>query len=518
MTPSDFLTLLGLAAAVWSVVPKRERMFFLLFFPTWQIYLLAFTAIFLVHFLMSFDWLLVNWWPWLEHLTIERGIQASTYAYILALAVIGFAFTRVSVGFFSKSRIGSALEYYRALLDQGHTDVLIHYLVKYHLDDINLLLRKWSHMPKKSAMGIVLRRRTMVDEQYAGLIRNKRSRYALHVYRSIIKDETFVRETANVYPEVFARVISGMETENASDSNFVQLFIEMLFTSKNQKLVEELRILEDGKDSILERSKYIDLPIVGALMTHTKAAAENHIWYPVGKETIRNLKYDEDQKQFLRRSFDYEILDQLWSYKIYIAIVYFDCMVRETIYRDSGYHMWLYMYDRFIGLLIDEIILDHVEYASSTEYPSFSHYLIAKIVHNMTGWIRLAVDQGSEGQTIDVCESMGATIVHISECSKGGLNLDFRCSVLEKIIDMYFELSRHKNRHSAEFAMRHLESMLKNPRHPHWHEPDVSPSFLDILKRTWRNFDKEPYKRTEDNGAIQRFTSEVLIPLGIDRQ
>src|ERR1700680_2561360 len=117
MQPSDFITILGLALAIWAIIPSKERRFILLFFSNIEIGLFI-TALFVIHFSMSFDWIRNNWFPSLSIFTIERGIPSTTWAYIFALTTISYPIIKVSFGYFSPSRLKNLITLYETYLKE----------------------------------------------------------------------------------------------------------------------------------------------------------------------------------------------------------------------------------------------------------------------------------------------------------------------------------------------------------------------------------------------------------------
>lgn len=296
---------------------------------------------------MSFDWLVENWFPFLAVFTGEKGIPSKTWAYIIALIIIFLPTIKASFGYFSPSRLKSTIALYETYLKENEIDLLVGYIMKYHIEDVKKYLQGVSNLPQKESIDIILRRRTDKDKAHEKLVEPKRLRFAFWVYGYIIENENFIRKAANKYPELFAIAISGMEAKESSNKDFVKHYIECLFTTKNQILVQELKIMNDTNSSVVELNENIEIPILYSLFAHTKAAAENYVWYPVGEETIKSIKHDESQKEFLLKKYDDELEAELWNQKVYIAIVYFNYMVRETIYRDSEWHMWLFYFRDF---------------------------------------------------------------------------------------------------------------------------------------------------------------------------
>lgn len=120
MQPSDFLTLIGLALAIWSFIPQKERNFILLFFSKLEITALVFSLFFMLY-LMSFDWLEENWFNGLNSFRINKGIPASIWAYILSLAVIAYPIIKVSFFYFSRGKSKKLITLYNSLLKENET-------------------------------------------------------------------------------------------------------------------------------------------------------------------------------------------------------------------------------------------------------------------------------------------------------------------------------------------------------------------------------------------------------------
>lgn len=513
MQTSDFLTILGLALAVWAIIPSKERRFILLFFSRFEIGVFIVLLLF-IHYFISFDWLIENWFPCLAVFTIERGIPSNTWSYIIALTTIFYPIIKVSFGYFSSRRLKDMIALYETYLKENEIDLLVGYIKKYHIDDIKEYLQGISHLPQKESIDIILRRRTDKDKTYEKLVEPQRFRFASWVYGHIIQNETFIRKAANKYPELFATAISGMETKEASNQDFVKLYIQCLFETKNQMLVQELKIMNGTNSSVIKRNENIEIPILFSLFAHTKAAAENYVWYPVGEETVKSLKHDESQKEFLIKKNDHDLEAELWNQKIYLAIVYFNYMVRETIYRDSEWHMWLFYFRHYNDLLI-EIIPSKNDYDGDSEYPSFAHKMIYEQFSIMTDWLDLAKEQETDHRVIDTVRCLGWCIHSICQADNSKISIRFRRRQFDLILSTYFEFSHYPDNIAATTTRQWLERLFLNPKSVDFGTPVRTNEYLTALQDAWDEFDKVPYQYHEDNGSIQHFVTTVLTPIGL---
>lgn len=513
MQPSDFLTILGLALAVWSIIPKKERSFLRLFFSNGELICLA-VGLLLIHYLMAFDWLKENWFKSLSVFTVEKGIPPTTWAYILALLIISLPILKVTFYYFSGSKVKALISLYRSLLKENEIDLLVSYINRYHIHDIQKYLIGLSHLQEKENIDLILRRRTEADEAYEKLIKPKRIKFAAWVYGHILTNEHFIKKAATKYPELFATAFRGMETKRASNQDTVKLYIECLFESKNQSLVSELKIANDGNDSIRARDEHVDLPILYGLFANTEAAAENYVWYPVGEGAIKALKYDNEQGEFLKKKYDADIEPELWNHKIWIATVYFNYMVRETIYRDGGWHMWLFYFRSTTDQLIENIPEDN-DYDVNSEYPSFAHYILYRQFDVMLDWLELAEKLKTDNRVIDTIRCLGWCIHSFCQADDRKISVEFKKARIERIISIYCECAYHDDNIACTTTRDWLKRLFHNPKGVDFGAPEIAPEYLTTLSEAWNDFDKVPYEYHGDGWIIEDFENEILQPLGI---
>lgn len=514
MQPSDFLTILGLAIAVWSIIPNKERKFILLFFADWELWLLGFSWL-IILYLMVFDWLQVNWFPRLSIFTVENGIPANIIGFIVALIAIAYPVIKVTFSFFAKKKVSDLIALYKSLIKENEVDLLVGYIDKYHVNDIQAYLKGLSYLVEKEEEEFYSRRRrTEHDQAYEKLLKPKRRMFAAYVYGNILQNELFIKATANKYPELFAKAFYGMETKRAANQDAVKLYIEQLFENKNQSLVQELKIVNDSSASIKDRDEYYDLPILSGLLVHTKAAVENYVWYPVGEGAVKSLKYDEGQKAFLKKEYDDDLEPELWTCKIYIAIVYFNYMVRETIYRDSEWHMWLFYFRHFTDYIIENIPEDN-SYEMNKEHPSFNHYLIYKMFDIMRSWIELDKEKGTDHRVIDTIRCLGYCIDAVCQADDKKISQSFKKAELNRIVKIYCEYAYFPNNVASSTAREWLLKLFFNPQWVDTGKKVRKPKYLRTLKEVWEEFDRVPFTAHKNAHILTEFETSIMQPLGL---
>lgn len=514
MQPSDFLTILGLALAIWSFIPNKERDFILLFFSKFEIGVFIF-GLFYIHLLMSFDWILNNWCPWLSKFTVSGGIPANIYAYIISLIIIVWPILKVAKFYFSGSRLDDLISLYKSLLYDGDAELLHKYISKYHEDDIKQFLIGLSHLPEKESIEILLRSRTEADEKYESLISPKRIRFASYVYGKIIQDETFVRIIAPIYPEFFGRIFIGIENENASNEELIKLFLEVVFETKNKTFIHELKIVNDSFDSIEIQCKRTDLTILRGILVNTKAASANSVWYPIGEGMVKSLNYDREQKDFLLKEYDSDLKLELWNQKIWIGTVYFNYMVRETIYRDSKWHMWLFYYRTTVELLIENIPKVN-KYDHKLAYPSFIHYILDQTFGIMLEWLELAEKLNTKNRVIDTIRCLGWCLNLLNQADEDKISRKFKVDLWDRVIYMYYNIELESENIASSTIKDWLIKLFLNPRRVDKGEPEITDEYISILNEAWNNFDKIPLSHHGQDELLKDFVVNILNPLGIE--
>ena len=469
----------------------------------------------MIHFFMAFDWLLLNWFPWLTIFTIKKGLPGPTYAYILALTIITYSIIKVNFGFYAKSRLNQTINLYKIYIKENEIDLLANYIRKYHSTDIQLYLKGISNLPRLSTLARISRQRTTRDIKFDQLTNKTRIQYASRVYGHIIQNKNFVRKTANKYPGLFATIFIGMETQNSSNEELINLYIKCLFENKNQLLAEELKIMADTEDSILKTSEEFEIPIIYSLLSHTKTAAANHVWYPVGEGGIASLKYDQSQKDFLLKEYTSELEAILWEQKIYIAVVYFNSMVRESIYRDSEYHMWLHYFRYFIENIIDNIIPSGNIPSAQPNYLTFAHKLIDYQISFMINWLELAKSLDTTNRVIDTIRCIGYSILSICNAASDKISDRFKIDQVDALLRVYFQFSNYPENQAATLAREWIERLFLHPNGVDFGTPLTPPEYLRIVTLAWHNFDKIPYETNGSDGPIEHFTITVTDVLGI---
>ena len=510
---SDFLTIISLAIAVWSIIALNERKFVLLFFSFWSKLVLPISLL-AVLYLMSFDWILKTWWPCLEKFTFEIGVPASVWAFIITLVVILVTILNISFGYFAKSKLDNLISLYKSLIKNNDIDLLVSYINKYHIKDIETYMKGRGQLPNYGVLDHLQGDKSEYEKASKKLIKPKRIKFAAYVYGHIIQNEIFIKNAALKYPDLFATVFKAMETEKAANEDLAKRFVGCLFENNNALFFQELKTVNNNDSSILSQIENTKLPILSSLLVNTKVAAKNNVWYPVGEGMIKSIKYDVAQIDFLARDYDSDLKSELWDYKIWNGLIFFRYMVRETIYRESGYHMWLYYFRDTVDLLIENIPAEN-KYDDDKEYPSFAHYLIYKHFEIMYDWIELAKEKNTSNQVIDTVKCIGWCIESLCQAPEAKISTKFKSTILDSIVYKYCNYAFYPENVACTTAREWLKKMFLNPKHIDMGFGHASDAYLLVLTDVWSEFDKVKFTAGGNGSVLKEFEEEILLPHGI---
>src|SRR5690606_1334345 len=123
----------------------------------------------------------------------------------------------------------------------------------------------------------------------------------------------------------------------------------------------------------------------------------------------KSLDNDSEQRAFLSKDYEETESDHLWNQKIYIAIIFFEYMVRESIYRNNGSHMGIHYISFYFNKLV-EFIPEKNEFNDSYLYPSVCHYMILKQIEVMVDWLKLARSEKVDFRVVEIIKCLGLCI------------------------------------------------------------------------------------------------------------
>lgn len=542
MELADLLELIGIIIAVLALISERKRDFIFLKFNSLQ-RMLLFVALFFIHFLVAYDWFKKKW-SWLDYFEFYGFPTSGTWAYFLTISTLTWAAWKIYRGKFPSANVPAVLSYYENLLQKNDFIYLSDLIEKYHSPDIikyleqykaieghnqkssikfkNKVLQFYKNLKSKTRsflklkllnnttvvaeaasqsgidplinlenFGEIFKRNRKMFERYAQLKgKNMNSFY----YHKIINNDSFIDNLTPINPYFFTSIITQLNTLEISNEGFVNRYLKTLITTQNSSFIREIRDTEEltAKNSFIIRK---DTPILYALFNDINVARFNQVWRSIGNAALLEIK-EEAKKSFssLREEDIEHEKETLWQYQIYIAICYFDIMVREAIVTSLGHNMFLNYYVYFTEAIIENI-------KENPEIISRNHDILTEIIRNQGEWIR-CVEKTKDTLLLDDITNCLAECCYELAISDT-LTDNFKIQLITEAIQYMIEVN---NQPISDEIFSSSVKALKNPFSYYFKtRTKNSREYLRVLQAVYGNRDilfRERYKE---------FNSEVLM-------
>jgi len=517
MTISDILTLIGILIAIFAFISEKSRQYIFLKLSKTNIVFICISFAF-IHFLISYEW-------WIQKLTTFETFEfkgfptTGAWAYIISIILLSLVIWRIFYGSFPLSRREKLLKYYKNLILRNDIDFLAQLVEENHLNQIigYLRLKKSIEIPNPTGHWNIDHPKYM--EIYNLKTNTKSHLYGKSVFYQIILNDAFLEKIANVNPYLFASIIKELNTDKAKDTYFVNTFLKILMLNKNGDFFREIKNnqnLGEFDSYIIEDSR----PLLFALFNDVNVCAVNEAWRGIGEQAIQEMQ-EEAKKEFslLRESDREQENDTLWSFRITIAIWYFDIMIRRAIVQNVESHLYLFYYHFFISAILDN--MEDLPSADSEKNRYTRNFdLIQLIFTNMMDWKKVMIKCTNSKLIEPIYSCLGLCIYKLATTYK------LRPKDKNELVDwIWFNLieSYGENDEQNRIVEEVIDSgykMFKKPTalfYPDVSHRDISEEdkmYLEAIKELWTKRDIPKitglYKTRAD-----RFKSEVIDELKI---
>lgn len=510
MTISDVLTLIAILLAIIAFISERNREYIFLKLSQFDLIVFAVTFLYL-HFLLTYSW----WRDKTEALKVfefDGFPSPEAWAYILSITVLFYSSWRVFFGTFPRSRRKRLMSYYQKLILRNEIAFLSQLIERYHIRHVIGFLQKRKTIELEKPSGFWLYDRYESQKEYNKIIRAKSHIYGANVFYNIIQNDKFVESVANINPYLFSSIIIEMNDLRIKDDDFVNKFLKILMINKNSNFFREVR----NNQNLTKINAYRiedERPILFALFNDVRVCSINQAWRGIGEQAILEMN-EEAKKPFspLRESNLEQENDTIWTFRITIAIWYFDIMVRQAIAQDVHDHMWMFYYWHFV-----EVILSNMPDLPSAESEQNRHSrnfeLIETIISNLTDWKSVVIESTNNYLSKSIYDCVGQCLYEIAISNK------LRPKDKNYLLNWIWENLINSFGHDAkqkEIINGLIENGFEMFRQPiSSFSPDLkyrteeSQSYLESLNFLWKNRDM-PKLRGELGNRATRFKVEVI--------
>jgi len=508
MTISDLLTLIGILLAVFAFISEKNREYVFLKFSSFQLGLLVF-SFFFIHFLLSYDWLRDKF-SCLSLFESEGFPSPSAWAYIFSLTTLFWAVAKIFRGNFPLANRERVMKYYEKLLLQNDIAFLAELIEDYHLENMVAFIRAKKTIKAPNATG-----QWRIDDkaylkEYDKVINTAPLIYGNNVYYRIIQNDTFIDSVANINPYLFATIIGELNSKDLKDDQFVNRFLKILIINKNGNFFREIRNNQNLGDFDAYRIEE-ERPILYSLFKDINVVSINQAWRGIGDQTILEM-YEESKKEYssLRESDKEQENDTIWTYRMTIAIWYFDIMVRQAISQNINDHMSMYYYKHFVEAILSN--MDDLPSPVSEQNRQTRNFdLIEEIFTKMMDWKDVSVKSKHYLLTKCIYDCIGQCIYELAISNK--LNDDDKHYLTNWVWeDLIKTFAEEINQGAAieEIITQGIE-MFKKPSmlFSMTYRNEERNAYLKVLAELWKDRDT-PILSGVVGERADRFKSEVI--------
>lgn len=479
---TSLLTILGVIAAVWAIVPATTKLGFRLSLSLIDWAIIIFTLL-LIHYLAFEPTLRALGWyfsfgPWRWNLTSNSVI------YLLMLGMSGYIYVRLRTATLVRRNIGTFERLFDALLLTKSYDQLAS-LLGSHVESVFSIAEQPSRRSKLAAM---IEPTEIVDYSdvlpefipkqegsFARLSRIARNRLA-SIFRPEIKSE----DTAN---NILQRLLNsrGLSTYLAVShpylclkilniprslrSDFCDLFFQALISDESSIFYSEL------KNNINTSHGYRTPPepnnkLLSFYLKDVRIAQKHAVYRSVGDTVCQKIDGDLALASSYNEPLNY--YQEVGRYKcpIYSGLQFFKIMVHEASHQQLHDHLWLHYLPHFTDKILAKIRAAQPE-DEWNDTPTPFHYLINEITSITMHWIEDGqnIPENNKDAQLRLYIPLQAGIamarILASVILSTQLHESFKVSILESVLRSINQVAQHK---ALQFVRDRLEDEIIGAR------------------------------------------------------
>ena len=465
MTFDSLVALVGLAAAIYALLPRHRRLDMWLRITGVEITVLV-VAVILIHYLQFYA-VFASCGLVLSLPLARFGLTPESTSYLVIAATALFVWLR--------------MRFYK--LSSGHLARLR------TLSEELLWQREYAELAgltKTHLRNLATRFRSEPEAQ--------------DVTRLLLSHPDFVRETALTDPYFGLGVLDHDLYEK---HEFLSIYIRELLATPSSALYFEVR-----NNQNLARGHRYELPasnrILHYLFADASVAKDLAVYRPIGESVLGELralhfKTNGDPYLLPVDSFsDDNHADNQWRSLVFVGLRLFDIMVMEALHQQIAWHMWLYYLPTVTGHILANYSEDGPGVDSSNEWPTRYSYLLYEIISMQRNWIRSVRDlpNGNCHKTLadtaathdnqhipkSAILSLTQCVQKIAECERVGQQ--FKNYLLEMVFGLFRDLFQEQPALAA--------CLLNAIRCPGgWCRP--SRVYAKSVRSAWNACDQIPY-------------------------
>ncbi len=399
---SSLLTILGLIAAVWALIPATTKLAFRLSLSLvdWMLIVLTLT---LIHYL-AFEPILgalglyFSFGPWLWNFTSSSAI------YLLLLALSGYVYARSRKATLARRNINTFERLFDSLLLTKSYDRLA-LLLDSHVESVFIIAEQPTHQGKLARL---IRPALQVDfsriprdtaqapehaltrlirrfrNWLAGLVQPDTApeEAANHILQRLLNSPHLATYLAISHPYLCLKILSH---QRSLRSDFGDLFFQALINDDSSVFYTELKN-NTGTSGTYRTPPAPANKLLSFYLKDVGMAEKHAVYRSVGEAVLQRLDSDPD----LATAYNEPLgrYDDVGKYKcpVYCSLQFFQIMIHEANHQQLKDDLWLFYFTHFTDKILARLRAPQPN-DESHEFPTPFHYLIYQITTITMHWI-----------------------------------------------------------------------------------------------------------------------------------
>ncbi|WP_085026144.1 hypothetical protein [Ensifer aridi] len=488
MTLDGFLTFLGLAAAVFAIIPPVARLRIRL-----QLGVQVALAVMGVTLALYFEFFQFVALPCpaalgslcrLLQMPKEGRFTPEMVAFVVVLIWMVLAFLAATLLPPSQRSLGPMADLLEELFHQERFGEAVDFVLP-HLDFIDRAQSRglWSQRTHDWLAGnqivdvealLAERKNASRSRRFRGFLRplaklfpsgNHAQENAERILNSMYLTTQFMDYVSRQRPSVAGMLVT-LDAHQRFD--FSDRLLNSLVSAPGSRLYEELERnakYEGVGDNLVIGHNFI----LRAYFSNVRVAELLHAWKPIGDYVISQIHNADDsgRARLNGRSVDFD--EDRWRDPIAVGVAYFDLMVRSAFSQDIDDSMWLAYLDHFVDELEEVYDASGEAIDANDEFPTWASRLIYEIFKVLGGWVELArkapmnsphhefpgsLHVGSSSIPANAARSLGVSLHHILRSARIGDS--FAMYMVECVIRDLRYLAQPEDKEARRFLIKSI--------------------------------------------------------------
>ncbi|MCZ3366667.1 MULTISPECIES: hypothetical protein [Methanobacterium] len=311
--------------------------------------------------------------------------------------------------------------------------------------------------------------------------------------KSRLLDYDYIEKVVKYNPYFGLNIVIDEHLDSSFREDYANLYFRELMKDRNSILYREIRNTTSGYERY-EISK--NNKIMHQVLYNINKADEANVYKPIGDLTDELLDKQHKKPYDEYNDYNSKLIDdpERLNDPLFMAVHFFDIMIRESIYQDVKWHMWLYYYDSFVEKIVRNYEISDLR-TVNYEFPNVYSFLLNEILGNLISWIRLVKNDNIVPQKLRSTDCkdyeneniIKSSIICLCYCIQYILKPNkiprkFKVYLLENVFHLYFDLVLCRDKIVNEYSTVLENCLLKTA--------SVSTDHRDILLDSINEIDK----------------------------